>query len=83
MTDLGVLGTYYATKITNTYHWSCESEPDRTIVIFGLNSYHHDVLQRVRPGVYNCLTGIGKLNISIPDEDVIEVKDDENHLVII
>jgi hypothetical protein len=55
-------------KNTKEYPWPCAKNPNRTILIF-----NDDMLQRASNGTFTKLTGIGCLNIQIPEEDIVEV----------
>lgn len=81
MIDFGEAGDYFKIKEDSKfYFWPCEDELQRTIQIFGGDS--PDVLVRTAKDTYNCVTGIYKKGIKIPDEDVVEVKGDTRHLVM-
>jgi hypothetical protein len=58
---------WYKVKKDKEYPWPCKSEPNRTIKIFT-----DDVLTKQSNGKYQKHTGLGCLNIHIPDEDVIK-----------
>ena len=57
---------WYRVKEDKEYSWPCKSDPTRTIEI-----YTDDVLTKQDNGKYQTHTGLGCLNIIIPDEDVI------------
>jgi hypothetical protein len=76
--DLGEAGDYQQVKENKTYPWPCTPLPNRTIEIFT-----DDVLTRSSPGVFTKHTGLCCMNILIPESDIIEVKDDKRHMIII
>ena len=47
------------------YPWPCAGEPGRKIMLFD-----DDILLKNKKGTYDCLTGIYKIGIQIPDKDV-------------
>lgn len=78
VTNLGEAGDYLRVKKDSIYPWPCKNEPDRTIQLFD-----DDVLSRNSDGSYTKHTGLCCIGIIIPDEDIIEVKGDKRHLVML
>ena len=64
-------------KVSKSYPWPCTRDPDRTIFIDVT-----DVLSKEENGTYFKHTGLGCMNIQIPDEDVVPFEDDV-HLAIL
>lgn len=60
------LPEYYVVKETKRYPWPCDNQPDRTIEV-----YPEDILTKKSNNRYNMQTGIYKMGIHIPDEDVV------------
>ena len=60
------LDGFYHVKKEKRYRWPCDSEPDRTTIIFPL-----DMLSKESDGIYNKQNGIYMSGILIPDSDVI------------
>lgn len=71
-----IKGPWWKVKETKKYPWPCKSLPNRTIEIFD-----DDILNKTSPGVYTKITGLGCMNILIPDEDTIEMNE-EQHLTM-
>ena len=77
-TDLGRIGDHQKVKETAVYPWPCASDPHRTIKIFD-----DDILSRNSPGSFTKHTGFCCFGILIPESDIVEVKDNPNHLVMV
>ena len=60
---------YYKVKQDKVYPWPCSLDKNRTLEIFT-----DDVLSRQKDGTYVCHTGIMKVDIHIPDDDVELIK---------
>jgi len=75
--NLGPVNSYYKIRRHGYYPWPWEGDKDRTLEIF-----ESDMLVRERKDRYKCITGICCVNIHIPDTDVILVKGDKRHLVM-
>ena len=56
---------YFIKYKSKEYPWPCELNPDRVIELF-----HDDVLTLADDGTFTCHTGVAKMHIPIPLEDV-------------
>lgn len=56
---------FYQVKDSKEYPWPCPSNKDRKVEVFA-----SDILWKTKEGVYDMETGIYKIGILIPDEDV-------------
>ena len=76
--DLGEAGNHQRVKENKIYPWPCQSDPKRNIKIFT-----DDVLTRSPNGTFTKHTGVCCCGIIIPEYDIVEVKDDKRHLILI
>ena len=60
-----ITAPWYRVNTDKIYPWPCKSDPNRIIDI-----YTDDVLTKQDNGLYQKHTGLGCLDIVIPDEDV-------------
>jgi len=79
--DMREVGDYQKVYVDKKYPWPCISHPNRIIQIYGGDN-DPDVLQRTSSGVFTCITGVCKVGILIPEEDIVEVKNDKTHLIM-